>query len=187
MKDLNEIYQSFELGIRSPKALEPKQYLKNIGLEYTDIRIGFNSGQFHHQEAQELKDHYESLGLLSKSKAGTNKEDTTAYTVFGRYGIVFPLMNKQNQIVNFFAIRFKMQSPQEDYLNDLGLYPCYPHPTTKRLFIVPTVIDGASLLQSRALENKEAVLALHDGKLLPQHLEAINQLENLEEIIIIKR
>lgn len=187
MKDLNSLYQSFETGIRSAKAVEPKRYLESIGLDYTELRIGFNSGQFHHREEQKLKDHYENLGLLTKSDVGVNKEGLTAYTVFGRYGIIFPLMDKHNQVVNFFAVRFKMATPLENYLNNDGLYPNYPNPNTKTLYIVPTILDGASLLQSKALENRESVLALHDGKLLPQHKEAISQLEYLEQIIIIKR
>lgn len=187
MKDLHSLYHSFETGIRSSKAVDPKRYLQSIGLDYTELRIGFNSGQFHHRQPQEFKNHFESLGVLTKSDAGVNQEGLTAYTIFGRYGIIFPLMDKQNQVVNFFAIRFKMATPSEEYLNEEGLYPCYPNPNTKTLYIVPTVLDGASLLQSKALENKEAVLALHDGKMLPQHREAISQLEHLEHIIIIKR
>lgn len=187
MKGLNEVYKSFEIGIRSSKAVDPKRYLESIGLDYTELRIGFNSGQFHHRQPQELKDHYENIGLLTKSDVGVNKEGLMAYTVFGRYGVIFPLMDKHNQVVNFFVIRFKMATPKEDYLNDSGLYPNYPNPNTKTLYIVPTVLDGASLLQSKALENRESVLALHDGKLMPQHIEAINSLEHLEHIIIIKR
>lgn len=187
LKGLHDVFQSFETGIRSSKAVDPKRYLEKIGLDYNELRIGFNSGQLHHRQPQELKDHFERLGLLTKTDVNVRDENMTAYTSFGRYGIVFPLMNEQNVIVNFFAIRFKMAIPQESYLNDRGVYPCYPHPSTKKLFIVPTVLDGASLLQSKALENKEAVLALHNGKLLPQHLEAINGLENLEEIIFIQR
>lgn len=187
LKGLHEIFHSFESGIRSPKALDPKRYLEGLGLDYNELRIGFNSGQLHHRQPQKIKDHYERLGLLTKSDKGVREESMTAYTSFGRYGIIFPLFNEQNRIVNFFAIRFKMATAQEDYLNDRGLYPNYPHPSTKKLFIVPTVLDGASLLQSKALENKEAVLALHNGQLLPQHLEAIDSLEDLEEIILIKR
>lgn len=187
IKGLHEVYLSFETGIRSAKALDPKKYLEDLGLNYNELRIGFNSGQFHHRQPQELKDHYERLGLLTKSDKGVRDESMTAYTAFGRYGIIFPLFDEHNHIVNLFAIRFKMATPQEDYLNDKGLYPCYPHPSTKKLFIVPTVLDGASLLQSKALENKEAVLALHNGKLLPQHLEAIESLEHLEQIIYIQR
>jgi hypothetical protein len=80
-----------------------------------------------------------------------------------------------------------MKTPLEQYLNEQGIYPNYPHPLTRKLFVVPTVLDAASLLQSKALENREAVIALHNGKLLPQHLEAIKALTELEELIILKR
>lgn len=186
MKDLNELFQSFEMGIRSAKADNPRQYLKEIALDYTELRIGFNSGQFHHNVSQESKDHYEVLGLLKRSTAPVRKSDMTAYTVFGRYGLVFPLLDKTNQIVNYYALRFKLDTPVEEYLNDNGIYPNYPSANTKRLFITPTLMDAASLLQSKALDKREAVLALHNGEMLPQHYEAIEELNELEEIIIIK-
>lgn len=186
MNDLKSIFQSFETGIRSAKAIKPKEYLKRVGLDYNQLRIGFNSGQFHHRESQENKDRYESLGMITKSTAGVNKEGLIAYTVFGRYSVVFPLLNKQNQIVNFFAIRFELDSPKEEYLNQKGIYPNYPHPLTKRLYIVCSVLDCASLLQSKALDQREGVIALHDGKLFPQHYKAIKSLIKLEEIIILK-
>lgn len=187
MENLETLFLSFETGIRSAKATKPKEYLKSIGLDYNELRIGFNSGQFHHRESQQYKDRFEALGMLTKSDAPVNKEGLTAYTVFGRYGVIFPLVNSLNVIVNYFAIRFEMKAPVEEYLNDKGIYPAYPHPLTKKLFIVPTVLDAASLLQSKALENREAVIALHNGELLPQHLEAIKALTELEELIILKR
>jgi hypothetical protein len=186
MENLETLFHSFETGIRSAKATKPKEYLKSIGLDYNELRIGFNSGQFHHRESQEYKDRFETLGLLAKSAAPVNKEGLIAYTVFGKYGIVFPMVNRQNEIVNYFAIRFDMKTPQEEYLNQEGIYPAFPHPLTKRLFVVSTVLDAASLLQSKALENREAVIALHNGELLPQHLEAIKALTELEELIILK-
>ena len=186
MENLETLFHSFETGIRSAKATKPKEYLKSIGLDYNELRIGFNSGQFHHRESQEYKDRFEALGLLTKSAAPVNKEGLNAYTVFGRYGVIFPLVNSLNEIVNYFVIRFEMKTPTEEYLNQEGIYPNYPHSLTKRLFVVPTVLDAASLLQSKALENREAVIALHNGKLLPQHLEAIKSLTELEELIILK-
>lgn len=186
MNALEDIFHSFELGIRSSKAVKPKQYLNGLGLDYNELRIGFNSGQFHHNREQEFKDQCEALGLLTKSDAGVNKEGLTAYTVFGRYGVVFPLMNQSGEIVNLFAIRFDLSTPIEEYLNEQGLYPSYPHPLTKKLYVVPTVLDASSLLQSKALENREAVMALYNGKLMPQHLEAIQALTELEELIILK-
>lgn len=187
MKTLEKLFQSFETGIRNGKSVKPKEYLKSIGLSYNDLRIGFNSGQFHHGVTQEVKEQFKALGVIKKSlTAVAKRKDLTAYTVFGQYGVVFPLMNNENEIVNFFAIRFDMATPKEEYLNSEGIYPKFPNANTKRLYITQTLIGCASLLQSKALENKEAVLALHNGELLPQHLEAIKSLHELEEIIIIK-
>lgn len=186
MKTLDKLFESFETGIRNGKAVKPKEYLKTIGLSYNDLRIGFNSSQFHHRKEQQVKDQYEKLGVIRKSDAGVNKEGLTAYTVFGAYGLIFPLMDKSDEIVNYFAIRFELKTKATEYLNNEGIYPAYPSSLTKRLYLVQTVLDCASLLQSKTLENRESVMALHNGKLLPQHLEAIKSLQELEEIIIIK-
>lgn len=187
METLDKLFESFETGIRNGKAVKPKEYLKTIGLSYNDLRIGFNSSQFHHRKPQQFKDQYEALGVLQKSDAAVNKKDLKPYTVFGAYGIVFPLVDKSGKIVNYFAIRFTMKNPKEEYLNSEGIYPAYPHKSTKRLFITPTLMDCASLLQSKVLDQREAVMALHNGELLPQHREAIESLSELEEIIIFKR
>lgn len=187
MENLESLFQSFETGIRSAKAEKPKEYLKSIGLDYAELRIGFNSGQFHHRKDQEFKDEFEALGMLKKSDAPVRDDTMTAYTAFGKYGLIFPLVDKENRIVNYFALRFRLETPKEEYLNSEGIYPTYPPPMTKRLYIAPTVIDCASLIQSKTLENREAVITLQNGELLPQHLEAIKALYELEEIIIIKR
>jgi hypothetical protein len=185
--DLETLFQSFETGIRNVKASKPKEYLKSIGLDYAELRIGFNSGQFHHNRDQQFKDRFEALGMLKKSDVAVRKDTMTAYTVFGKYGLIFPMVNTENVIINYFAIRFDLDTPKEQYLNSKGIYPAFPHPLTKRLFVVPTILDAASLIQSRILENKDAVMALHNGQLLPQHTEAIKALIELQEIIIIKR
>lgn len=188
METLETLFQSFETGIRNGKAVKPKEYLKSIGLSYNDLRIGFNSGQFHHRESQEVKDQFVALGVIKKSStAVANKKDLTAYTTFGNYSVVFPLMNKENEVVNYFAIRFDMEAPKEEYLNNEGIYPSHPNRNTKRLFITPTLMDCASFIQSKALDQREAVIALHNGKFLSQHQQAIESLTELEEIIIINR
>jgi hypothetical protein len=187
MKSLEEIFQSFETGIRAVKSEKAKAFLEKLGLDYATQRIGFNSGQFHHRETPEVKQHYENLGLLTKSKAPVRNDSMEAYTSFGSYGLVFPLFDSTGRIVNFYALRFKMASPVEQYLNTEGIYPNYPNQNTRRLFITPTVIDGASLIQSKALDHREAVMALQNGEFLSQHREAIMGLKDLEEIILIKR
>ena len=186
MKTLDQLFQSFETGIRSSKASKPKEYLQSIGLDYNTQRIGFISGQFHHRVTQEIKDHYESLGLPTKSTAAVREDSMTAYTAFGRYGIVFPLTDESGQVVNLFAVRFEMATPREEFLNDMGIYPSHPPPNTKRLYIAANIVDAASLIQSKSLENRDAVMALHKGKLLEQHQAAIQSLTDLSEIIILK-
>lgn len=186
MKTLENLFQSFETGIRFAKAVKPKEFLDRIGLDYNTQRIGFNSGQFHHGESAETKKHYESLGVLTKSNASVRNESMEAYTVFGRYGIVFPLFDSTGRIVNLFAYRFDRATPVEQYLNGQGIYPSYPAPTTQRLFIVHSVIEAASLIQSRIMENRDAVMALHEGKLLEHHYQAIKSITDLKEIIILK-
>ncbi|OXG05335.1 hypothetical protein BC749_1233 [Flavobacterium araucananum] len=187
MESLETLFRSFETGIRSAKALKPKEYLKTIGLEYSDLRIGFNSGQFHHRKTLKSKDQFEKLGVITKSDAGVRDDSFTAYTVFGRYGLIFPLLDKDNVIVNYYALRFDLDEQKEQYLNSEGIYPAYPHPLTKKLYLAPTVIDCASLMQSKVLDQREAVMALHDGELLEQHLEVIKSLYELEVIIIFKQ
>lgn len=184
MKNLDQLFQSFENGMKS--AVKPKQYLKEIGLDSDTLRIGYNSAQFHHGKPQELKEHYEGIGVLNKNGVAI-KQGETAYTVFGSRGLIFPLVDKENTTVNYFAYRFELSTPKEEYLNTEGIYPSYPSPDTSKLYIAPTVLDCASLLASGALGKNEAVMALENGKFLPQHKEAIQSLTALKEIIIINR
>ena len=65
MENLETLFLSFETGIRSAKATKPKEYLKSIGLDYNELRIGFNSGQFHHRESQRYKDRFEAFRFFT--------------------------------------------------------------------------------------------------------------------------
>ncbi len=182
---LEKLFRSFQTGITFKKASIPRDYLQDRGLDYHELQIGFNSGQFHHRKEDDFKEAYVKIGVLQKSNAPVNSPERTAYTCFGNYSIVFPLKDEKGDIVNLFAIRIKTKTQKAEYLNEEGIYPSYPKPMTKRLFIAPTVIDTASLLQSKVLENRDSVIALHDGELKPHQLKAIQQLTELQEIILI--
>lgn len=184
-KLLNELFASFCLGIRSKKSIKPREWLEQKGLNPLELSIGFNSGQFHHRKSEEFKSSYVRVGVLKESNAAVRSPELKAYTCFAAYSIVFPLMNEQHEIVNLFAIRFNMDKEKTEYLNEEGIYPSYPSPLTKRLFITSTVMDAASLIQSKVMENRDSVMALFDGELKEQHLLAIGQLKQLEEIIFI--
>jgi len=185
-KHLERLFESFCTGIRSSKAVKPKEYLEQKGLDFKKLNIGFCSGQFHHRKSKEWREPYLNLGILTKSTAPVNHPDRVSYTCFGAYGVVFPLLDVQGRTVNLFAIRIKLESEKQEYLNSAGIYPYYPSPLTRRLFVTSTVVDAASIIQSDTLDSREAVIALHDGKWLPQHNNVVQGLEMLEEVIILK-
>ncbi len=182
---LKSLFTSFTTGIRARKSVEPRTWLEKRELNPNDLQIGFNSGQFHHRKDEQFRQGYVDIGVLKESDAPVKQEGMKAYTCFGHYGIVFPLLNEQGEIVNLFAIRIKIKNDNPLYLNQDGLYPCYPNLYTKRLFITETLMDAASLLQSKVLDKGDEVLALFEGTLMQQHIDAIKKIKQLQQIIFV--
>lgn len=183
---LNQLFNSFCTGIRSKKSELPRTWLQKKGLSFLDLQVGFNSSQFHHRKDKSFRDNFVRIGVLKESDAAVKSPELKAYTCFGGYSIVFPLKDEKGDIVNLFAIQIKKKNQPTEYLNEDGLYPSYPASLTQRLFITTTVLDAASLLQSKVMENRDAVLALYEGELKPQHIQAIGGLKHLQEIIFIQ-
>lgn len=178
------IYKSCSNGIRAAKSNAPREWLAKKGLSMEVTGACFNSGQMHHRQEQSFKAALAEVGFMQKSKVGSNS-DTLPYTVFGIFSIMFPLRNESNEIVNFYSIRIRSENTA--YMNqEPGLYPSYPSELTKRLFVVNTVLEAATILESKVLDNKEAVLALHDGKVMPEHERAIKRLSGLVDVIYIE-
>lgn len=175
------IHQSLSIGIRMADA--PRQWLKQRGLSMEATGACFNSGQMHHRKPQEFIDELMSTGFLKHSPVPTNT-GRPAHTSFGNYAVMFPLRDEQERIVNFFAIGIK--NGKEQFLNEDGIYPAYPNLNTRKLYIVKRIVDAATILEVKILDNKEAVIAIGMDDLLPQHKEAIQRLTQLEEIIWIE-
>ena len=178
-----KLHRSLSNGIRSAKSIAPREWIEAHKLNIESTGACFNSGQIHHRKEQSFKDELASIGFLTQSDVPTNNGQIP-YTVFGNYSILFPLKNQNHQVVNFYAISIK--NGKTEFLNKEGIYPCYPNEQTRKLYIVPNVIDAATLLSTNILDNKETVIALHNGILLPQHEEAIKKLTQLQEIIWIE-
>lgn len=181
---LNAVYTSLSNGIRAGKSDAARRWMQNKCLSIDLTRACFNSGQLHHRKDQNFIDELLSVDFLKPSSAATNTGQV-GYTSFAKEAIVFPLLNSDNSVVNFYGIRINKKADNEEYLNDDGIYPCYPHPLTQRLYVTTSVLDAATLLETRLLENRDAVMALHDGELKTQHLEAMEKLNQLTEIVII--
>lgn len=115
-----------------------------------------------------------------RSQAGYNSR---AGSYFKKRSVVFPLRDEQKKIVNFCAM--SLDNDTTEFLNKQGIYPCYPDLSVEKLFIVETVLDGATILESGLLKEKEAVMVIPDGEVLDQHRFAIDRLTGIKEIIYI--
>ena len=184
---LEKVYLSFRKGIFN--CVPAKDYVKSRALQVEDLEIGFNSGQLHYAERKGgekgLIQKLIKIGLLSL--AGTNsRTGGQAYKTFGIKSIVFPLKNKENQIVSFyFRSIVNADKAKHFYLkNRSGIYPHYPDNNTKKLILTEAIIDAASLLQIKNIaENYSIIACFGTNGLTEEILTAIKELKELEEII----
>ena len=184
---LEKVYLSFRKGIFN--CVPAKDYVKSRALQVEDLEIGFNSGQLHYAERKGrekgLIQKLTEVGLLSL--AGTNsRTGGQAYKTFGIKSIVFPLKNKENQIVSFyFRSIVNDKEAKHFYLkNRSGVYPGYPKSDTKKLILTEAIIDAASLLQIKEIRDHYSLISCFGTNGLNEEiLNSIKSLESLEEII----
>jgi DNA primase len=179
---LQKMFSSFKNGLNS--SAPAKDYCKKRNLDYTKLEIGFNSGQFHHGErkSEELINNCLAVGLL----LDRNLKNDKSYSVFGKYGIVFPLKNQKNQIVSlYFRSVLDKDNAKHFYLkNRTGIYPNYPKPETKKLILTESIIDAASLLQIDKIQENYSIISCYGTNGLNEEIQnAIKGLKELEEII----
>lgn len=182
---LSEFFGSCQNGLRAAKSAPHRKVLHEFGLDENKIKVGFNSGQFHHGKSEKFKKKYLELGILTKSDASVNKTDRVAYTCFGREALIFPLENELGEIVNLYAYRLKIKSQREQYLNNHGLYPEYPSMNVKRLYLTTTILEASVLIEAGLLTLHTKVLALDEGELLQKHIEAIRGINDLVELVFL--
>ncbi len=182
---LDKIFTSFKKGLVN--STPAREYCKQRNLDYSKIEIGFNSGQFHHGErkSEELINNCLAVGLLLDNGLKSNNGEI-AYNVFGKYSLVFPLKNQENEIVSFYfrSILDKENSKHFYLKNRSGLYPNYPNSKTKKLILTESIIDAASLLQIDEINKNYSILACYGTNGLNEEIQkAILELAELEEII----
>ncbi len=186
-KILTRIFESFKNGLQSPISKRPKEYLQQRNLDYTQLEIGYNSGQFHHNGKLSEADQEACIkaGLLIPyngsvpNATGTNRlNGGQAYTAFAKDCIIFPLKNQQNQIVSIYGRRTTDETENKHYyLKDRnGLYPGYPEPETTKLILTEAIIDAATLLQVTEITEEYSVLACFGTNgLTEEHKQAIKE------------
>lgn len=182
---LEKMFLSFRKGLLCSEPA--KEYCKSRNLDFDKLEVGFNSGQFHHGARKDEKLINDALQCGLLTQAGTNsRTGGQAYKPFGNKSILFPLKNKENQIVSFyFRSTINNDNAKHYYLkNRQGLYPSYPNPDTKKLILTEAIVDTASLLQIDEITANYTLLTSYGTNgLNDEILNAIKPLKQLEEII----
>lgn len=164
-----------------------KDYISSRSLEIEKLEIGYNSGQFHHGNRKDpylIKSCVE-VGLLLDLGQTNSRTGEKAYSPFGKSCIVFALRNPQNQVVSlYFRSTINNHKARHFYLKDRqGLYPNYPKKETKRLILTESIIDAATL-QQLEIKGYELLALYGTNGLTEEHTKAIEDLQELEEIIL---
>jgi DNA primase len=135
------------------QSIKAKEYLKQRNLNPEKLQIAYNTG----------KD-YDKLKCC----------------------LIFPLKNDKGEITSLYG-RSIYDNPDVKHFytsNRTGLYPNYPKAETTKLILTEAIIDTASLLQIESIkENYEVLSCYGTNGLTNEHLQAIKNLKNLEEII----
>ncbi len=164
-----------------PLTKKAVDYLEGRSINYKLHEVGCNAGDWHHKlNEKNFIASCEQYGLL-KARAANG------FTVWAKDCIIFPLKNIDNKIVSLYgrSITNNEESRHFYLSNREGLYPGYPALTTKKLIIVESIIDAASLLQQKEIANQYSILSLYGTNgLTDEHLAAIASLPQLEEIIL---
>jgi len=185
---LTKIFNYFQNGLNSSVAKKPKEYLQSRNLNHELLELGYNSGQFHHRGKLEAKEQEACInaGLLIPYNGSVPNANGTTYTAFAKDCVIFPLKNKQNQIVSLYGRSIIDNKNAKHYYtaNRAGLYPGYPKQETTRLILTEAIIDTATLLQIPEITNEYELLSCYGTNgLTEEHKQAIKELQNLEEII----
>lgn len=183
---LTNMFTYFKNAVHNSKPA--REYLESRGLDYGRTETGYNSGQFHHGTRKDngLIEACLKYGLLLDKGHTNNRTGEKAYSPFGKGGVVFPLRNSEDQITSlYFRSTADDRQARHFYLRDRqGLYPAYPKQKTTKLILTEAIIDAATLLQIPGIADDHGILACYGTNgLTEEHIEAIQPLSNLEEIV----
>jgi DNA primase len=176
---LTKLFKYFTKAL--PLSKKAVDYLQSRSLDYKQHETGYNSGDWHHKlNEQHFLKSCEQYGLLKPKPAG-------GYSAWAKDCIIFPLKNQEGKIISLYGRSITNNDENRHFYlsNRSGLYPGYPSLTTKKLIFTESIIDAASLLQQQAIKSNYEILSLFGTNgLTEEHIKAIIELPQLEEIIL---
>ncbi len=134
--------------------------------------------------SQKAMDYVKERGLEKVTEIGYNPGSQTSQM---KYCLIFPLKDRENQIVGFYGRSILNDTDKRHYYSAgrKGLYPGYPATGTQTLVLTEAIIDAATLLQLPEITESFGLLSLYGTNgLTDEHLAAIKGLPELKEIIL---
>jgi len=184
---LTSMFQYFKNAVHNSKPA--RDYLGSRCLDYREIEVGFNGGQFHHGKRRDemLIEQCLQYGLLL-DKNILSRTGEKAFGVFGKWCICFALKNKSGEVASlYFRSTLENSDNKHFYLkNRSGLYPCYPEKNTKTLILTESIIDAACLtgtLRGVPFGGWGLLACFGTNGLTDEHRRAIRELPELQEIV----
>jgi DNA primase len=175
---LTKLFKYFTKAL--PLTKKAVDYLEGRNINYKLHEAGYNSGDWHYKQEKNFIASGESYGLLKA-------RPDNGFITWAKDCIIFPLKNIDNKIVSLYgrSITNNEESRHFYLQNRNGLYPGYPSLQTKKLILTESIIDAASLLQQEAIKSNYTILSLYGTNgLTDEHIKAISELPQLEEIIL---
>ena len=176
---LTKLFKYFTKSL--PLTKKAIDYTESRAINYKLHEIGFNTGDWHHKLNE--KNFIAACGQCGLLKARA----ANGFTVWAKDCIIFPLKNQDNKIISLYGRNTTNNDDNRHFYlsNRSGLYPGYPKAETKKLIVVESIIDAASLLQQKEITEQYTVLALYGTNgLTDEHKQSIIALPQLEEIIL---
>lgn len=182
---LTKLFKYFSKAL--PLTRKAVEYVESRAINYKQHEIGYNSGDWHHKLNPENIGASKKNFIAACERYGLLKARPAAgFIVWGRDCIIFPLKNAENKIVSLYGRSIiNNETSRHFYLTGRsGLYPGYPKKETKKLILVESIIDAASLLQQKEITEQFTILSLYGTNgLTDEHQQSIIALPQLEEII----
>ncbi|MEM9980845.1 MAG: CHC2 zinc finger domain-containing protein [Bacteroidota bacterium] len=175
IKILESLYPHFQKAYLASE--EAQNYLASRALKQA---YAYQDSQFYKGHLEEQIKQYVQLGLLYPSRSW--------YKSFASGCLLFPLKDAKNQIVSLYGRSIKSNTKSKHFYlkHRRGLYPSYPKPSTKKLILVESILDAASVEENREVFSEDVeVLALYGvNGLSAEHQAAIKAISDLEEVIL---
>ncbi len=162
----------------SPNSSKPK--LKSMKAPHPATAFkSYHKSLHHHKLSQEYCESrcldWRLLEIGYKSRKSSDK--------WGRGCIIFPLLNWAGDIVSLYGRGISSKGHYYQTGRN-GLYPGYPSKSVRVLVLCESIIDAATLTHVDLGLEDSGLLALYGvNGLTEEHLKAISQLPELEEII----